>query len=45
METRMEQMMEFMKGLDWSPLLISLKTGVVATILSFLEESMRQDRW
>ena len=24
-----------MKGLDWSPLLISLKTGVVATILSF----------
>ena len=32
----MEQMMEFMKGLDWSPLLISLKTGVVATILSFL---------
>ena len=35
METRMEQMLEFMKGLDWSPLLISLKTGVVATILSF----------
>ena len=31
----MEQMMEFMKGLDWSPLLISFKTGVVATILSF----------
>ena len=31
----MEQMMQFMKGLDWSPLLISLKTGVVATILSF----------
>ena len=27
--------MEFMRGLDWSPLLISLKTGVVATILSF----------
>ena len=36
METQIEQMMEFMKGLDWSPLLISLKTGVVATILSFL---------
>ena len=35
METQIEQMMEFMKGLDWSPLLISLKTGVVATILSF----------
>ncbi len=28
-------MIDFMKGLDWSPLLISLKTGVVATILSF----------
>ena len=27
--------MEFMRGLDWSPLLISLNTGVVATILSF----------
>ena len=27
--------MEFIRGLDWSPLLISLKTGVVATILSF----------
>ena len=35
METQIEPMMEFMKGLDWSPLLISLKTGVVATILSF----------
>ena len=32
----MEELMEFMRGLDWSPLLISLKTGVVATILSFL---------
>ena len=31
----MEELMEFMRGLDWSPLLISLKTGVVATILSF----------
>lgn len=28
-------MMEFMKNLDWSPLIISLKTGVVATVISF----------
>jgi len=28
-------MMEFLEGLDWSPLIISLKTGVVATIVSF----------
>jgi len=28
-------MMEFLKSLDWSPLIISLKTGVVATIISF----------
>ena len=41
----MEQMMEFMKGWTGVPLLISLKTGVVATILSFFEESMRQDGW
>lgn len=27
--------MELFKGLDWSPLYISLKTGVVATIFSF----------
>ena len=27
--------MEFLKSLDWSPLIISLKTGVVATIISF----------
>lgn len=27
--------MEFLEGLDWSPLIISLKTGVVATIVSF----------
>lgn len=26
---------EFFKGLDWSPLLISLKTGLVATVLCF----------
>ena len=28
-------MIEFLEGLDWSPLIISLKTGVVATIVSF----------
>lgn len=27
--------MEFLESLDWSPLIISLKTGVVATIISF----------
>lgn len=31
----METLMEVLKDLDWSPLLISLKTGVVATILCF----------
>lgn len=31
----MEKLMEMMKDLDWSPLIISLKTGIVATILSF----------
>lgn len=31
----METMLEILKGLDWSPLIISLKTGVVATIISF----------
>ena len=28
-------MMDFMQTLDWSPLIISLKTGVVATVISF----------
>lgn len=31
----MEDVMTFLEGLDWSPLLISLKTGVVAAIFSF----------
>ncbi len=31
----MNELFEFLSGLDWSPLLISLKTGVVATIISF----------
>ena len=31
----MEAVIEVLKDLDWSPLFISLKTGVVATIISF----------
>lgn len=31
----MEEMIAMMEGLDWSPLWISLKTGAVATVLSF----------
>ena len=31
----MEEMMEILKNLDWSPLFISIKTGIVATIFSF----------
>lgn len=31
----MEQLLAFLQGLDWSPLWISLKTGVVATIVCF----------
>lgn len=31
----METIIEILKELDWSPLIISLKTGVVATIISF----------
>lgn len=31
----MEEVIILLKGLDWSPLYISLKTGVVATIISF----------
>ena len=31
----MTQVIEYLRTLDWSPLLISLKTGVVATVISF----------
>lgn len=31
----MEEIWEILRGLDYSPLWISLKTGVVATVLSF----------
>ena len=31
----MSQVAAYLSGLDWSPLLISLKTGIVATIISF----------
>lgn len=32
----MKEIMEILKELDWSPLIISFKTGVVATMISFL---------
>lgn len=31
----MDRLMEILAGLDWSPLFISLKTGVAATVISF----------
>ena len=31
----MDDVLEVLRHLDWSPLIISLKTGVVATILCF----------
>lgn len=31
----MKEMMDIFKTLDWSPLMISLKTGAVATVISF----------
>lgn len=31
----MDEMMEILKNLNWSPLFISIKTGIVATIFSF----------
>lgn len=31
----MDEMMEILKNLDWSPLFISIKIGIVATIFSF----------
>ena len=31
----MDEMMEILKNLDWIPLFISIKTGIVATIFSF----------
>ena len=35
----MDKFMEVLAGLDWSPLLISLKTGVVATVISFFSRN------
>ncbi|MFW5631940.1 MAG: molybdate ABC transporter permease subunit, partial [Acetivibrio ethanolgignens] len=31
----MKEIIDILKDLDWTPLFISLKTGVVATIISF----------
>ena len=33
--TEMKEIMEILNNLDWSPLFISIKTGIVATIISF----------
>lgn len=40
----MSQLAAYLSGLDWSPLLISLKTGIVATIISFFQESMQREK-
>ncbi len=40
----MDEMLEILKNLDWSPLFISIKTGIVATIFLFSLESMRHVR-
>ena len=32
----MEEIRQILAGLDWSPLFISIKTGIAATIVSFL---------
>ena len=37
----MEEIMDILKELDWSPLFISLKTGVVATVISFFSGYIR----
>ena len=31
----MDTIMEIIKNLDWTPLFISFKTGIVATVISF----------
>ena len=31
----MEEIRQILAGLDWSPLFISIKTGIAATIVSF----------
>lgn len=31
----MKEIMEILNNLDWSPLFISIKTGIVATVISF----------
>ena len=37
----MEEVRRIMAELDWSPLWISMKTGVVATVLSFFFRNLR----
>ncbi len=36
----MDAVIEILKGLDYSPLYVSLKTGIVATIFSFFPWSV-----
>lgn len=38
-------MAEIIRNLDWSPLYISMKTGIAATIFSFFLASMRREKW
>ena len=35
-------MNEILETIDWSPLFISLKTGILATVLAFLQELQPQ---
>ena len=36
----MDAVVEILKGLDYSPLYVSLKTGIVATIFSFFPKKV-----
>ena len=36
----MDEVTEILKNLDWSPLYISLKTGVAATVISFFSRDI-----
>ncbi len=35
-------MLDLMKTIDWSPLFISLKTGILATVLTFFSWNRRR---
>ncbi len=40
----MDEVTEILKNLDWSPLYISLKTGVAATVISFFSGYLRLEK-